>query len=110
MIAAALLLLLRPPPHPIPANKIPTAITPRRCFLMRRRRGKPARKMPAKVNAPFSRHHPNPRSRSAAVCAAPVATVRVVLPLPVTEGGLKLQLAPAGSPVQEAGLKLTVPL
>ena len=36
--------------------------------------------------------------------------VSCVEPLPVTEGGLKLQLLSAGSPEQEAAVKLSVPV
>ena len=37
-------------------------------------------------------------------------TVSVVEPLPVIEAGLKLQALSRGKPVQEAGVKLMVPL
>lgn len=39
-----------------------------------------------------------------------VWTVSVVVPLPFTEAGLKLQLAPTGSPEQELEVKFIVPL
>lgn len=42
--------------------------------------------------------------------AAVVEIVRVVVPLPVTEAGLKLQELPAGKPAQDEAEKLMVPL
>jgi hypothetical protein len=39
-----------------------------------------------------------------------VLTVIVVVPLPVTEAGLKLHDASAGNPAHEAGVKLIVPV
>jgi hypothetical protein len=44
------------------------------------------------------------------VLGAVVEIVSVVCPLPVTEGGLKLQLLRAGKPEQEDEPKLTTPL
>jgi hypothetical protein len=41
---------------------------------------------------------------------AAVEIVRVVVPLPVTDAGTKLQELPAGKPVHEAGEKVMVPL
>ena len=41
--------------------------------------------------------------------AAVVVTVRVVVPAPVMDVGLKLQEAPTGKPEQDAEEKLTVP-
>lgn len=45
----------------------------------------------------------------ASMAAAVVEMVRVVVPLPVTEAGLKLQELPAGRPVHEAAEKVMVP-
>ena len=44
------------------------------------------------------------------MAAALVEMVSVVLPLPVTVAGLKLQELPAGNPVQDDAEKLMVPL
>jgi hypothetical protein len=46
----------------------------------------------------------------ASIAEAVVEIVRVVVPVPVTEAGLKLQELPAGKPVHEAGEKAMVPL
>ncbi len=43
-----------------------------------------------------------------AVFGAVVLIDNVVVPLPATDGGVKLQVLSAGSPVQEALVKLTV--
>src|SRR5438309_12079154 len=43
-------------------------------------------------------------------CDATVLTVTVVLPLPVTEGGLKLQVAVGGRPWHAFAANVTVPL
>jgi hypothetical protein len=45
-----------------------------------------------------------------ALCGAVVETVSVVVPLPVIDAGLKLQLLRAGKPAQDPEVKLTVPL
>jgi hypothetical protein len=41
---------------------------------------------------------------------AVVLMVSVVVPLPGTDPGLKLQLVSRGKPMHDAGVKLTVPL
>jgi hypothetical protein len=61
----------------------------------------PANIIPALVN-------PNPRSD--AEVAAVVLMVTVVLPLPLTLAGLKLQVVSKGNPVHDAAEKFTVPL
>jgi serine protease inhibitor ecotin len=47
---------------------------------------------------------------NAADFGAVVVIVSAVLPFPVTEVGLKLQLLSLGNPLQEPALKVTVPL
>jgi hypothetical protein len=50
------------------------------------------------------------RPTGASTAEAVVEIVRVVVPLPVTEAGTKLQELPAGKPVHDAEEKVMVPL
>jgi len=69
--------------------------------------GVPSKSTPAKSKPPLVQ--PN-GCISEPVFGAVVLIVSVVVPLPVMEAGLKLQVAPKGRPEQEVAAKLMVPV
>src|SRR6201997_5109730 len=103
-----------PPPPPLhPTTVINHATSSRQANEVQRRlRGPaPSTKMPASVSPPPAAQALRTVPRGNRLeCDATVLTVSVVLPLPVTEGGLKLQVAVAGSPWHAFAAKVTVPL
>jgi len=89
------------PPPPQLTTVISRTQVIRDSRFLRRLVGKPSRTTAAKavplvvINHGKSRRFPG---LSIAAVAAVVATVSLVVPLPATEAGLKLQLAPVGRP------------
>src|SRR5947207_4954025 len=91
-----------PPPQPVPAIANTASRTENVAPARNRREGIPSRNTPANTNPTVV----SPQCCNAAEGAI-VDTVKVVVPLPVTDAGLKLQLAPKGKPPHDAELKLT---
>jgi hypothetical protein len=84
-------------------------------MLVQRRRLRgaiPKKKMPASVKLPAAVHRlrVDGAPGTALLRGAVVVTVILVVPLPVTDGGLKAHVAPNGSPWHELEEKLMVPV
>src|SRR5579883_2507434 len=99
------------PPQPLSVSKPANRASPRREAHSRLRRGVASKNTPTREREP-------PANRNMRACkpagtetwGAVVMTVRVVEPTPVTEAGLKLQVAPKGRPAQADAAKFTVPV
>ena len=102
--------LLLPPPSPqlaIVMRQV-TAISESNRLHARRLEPFPNRKIPASVVPKPVVHHAGPSSL--ALWPAVVETVSVVVPLFVTDAGLKLHVLSRGNPEHDATEKLMVPL
>lgn len=115
MVLVVALPLPAPPPHahsPTSASRItePKTRLSRRCFLKTAWVIKKSRQ--TAIGGSVRPSKPKNVLGVPAACGAVVSITSWVLPLPVIEEGLKLQLLrlPAGVITQEAGLKTIVPL
>ena len=104
---------LLPPPLPPPPQlaimiRHVTAISESNRLQARRLDPLPSRKIPASVAPRLVAHQAGPSSL--ALWAAVVETVSVVVPLFVTDAGLKLHVLSRGKPAHDAAEKLMVPL
>jgi len=98
--------LLPPPPQAVIVVREAKRRSDRNALQRRRREEVPTKKRAAKIPpVPVAQMF---RGRMLAVFGAVVLMDNTVVPLPVTEGGTKLQELSAGRPVQDATLKLTV--
>jgi len=103
-------LLLPPPPPQAERVKNPTTINDNSMLTRRRLDGTPSNSTPAKVSPPVAPHQLGLSCRNIAAAGALVAIVRVVVPLPASEVGLKLQVLSDGRPEQEEPLNWSAPV
>lgn len=101
-----------PPPQPIVAVSEANNTKPRSVCHRRFLPGIPIRNTKPNAAPPVAVHQRRLALLFPGLTAegGVVEIVSVVVPLPAIEAGLKLQLAPNGSPEHAAGLKATVPL
>lgn len=105
-------LLLLPPPPQAERVRSPATISDSSVLTRRRLDGTPSNSMPAKASPLVAAHQLGPGRFSRlniAVAGALVVIVRVVVPLPGSEAGLKLQALSDGKPEQDAPLNWIPP-
>ena len=103
------LVLLVPPPPQAERVRNPTIINDSSMLTRRRLDGAPSKSTPAKVSPPVAPHQPRFSCLNIAVAGAFEVMVRVVVPLPGSEAGLKLHELSEGRPEQEEPVNWSSP-
>ena len=95
---------MKPPPHAVSAVKAPSDANSRRPSVIQRLRCLPGRKSnPIIASAGAASGHQGPLLADAVMVPVAILSVEVADALPgVTEGGVKVPVAPVGMPVAES--------